>query len=340
MHSAADAFMGKPTVERLESKKDVGLKDYDISYKMLDDERYCQAKSVYKFLKHNAMYNSIFIDECCLRWEQDEAKSDGYYFYKCATLTSVKNFWLALHRVSSYRYTNEFKGKANYKMFQDTFREAHLQYNLRNPKEIAEHAEIDLDEQKKNQVARVPENIIRGLPPKVLHSDPNDKSGVTMALEEAFDCYLNKENNKEKIILMLPSSGYISEDVLTESIRNLITKFGSQVKFFAWFAFAEYDDILDNIERELAPIAPSPSSSTSTTEQPTSQKNSVSVDVKAFLDEKQNACLVTDYLMMEGYEAPTIVSLFGDISDKNIVTNYGKPNFCCRCTAQLIVVSI
>ena len=305
-----------------------------MSYKMFHNKEYCQSKILYEYARNTGEYNNVFVDECCLRWQQKGARSDGYYFLKCAALPNVQNLWVALHRVSSYRYSSSLKGQPNFRKFQSTFQEGNFELNLRNPKDIQEVSVSNLDAHLKKQVACIPENIIRGVAPITIGADPDDKDDVTRAVEEAFDHYLNKENNKEKIILTFPSCGYVAEQVLTQAIKNIVIKFSSKIKFFAYFAFAEYDDLLKNIQRELTPVAPSPYTSA----HPSSQHN-ISLDINTFLDEKENACLLTDYLMMEGYEAPTIISIFGELFDETIVANFTKTNICCRCTSKLILVT-
>ena len=316
--------------------KYLDMRDYDVSYKMFDDTTSCQPKVLYEYLRYNAAINNVFVDECCLRWAQNHSKSDGYYFWKCTMLEDIQNIWVALHRVSSFRYASAFKGQPNFELFEATFKEANLKMNLRNPKDIQEYSISNLDDVMKKQVASIPENLVRGVPPTIIVANPRSERQVVGSLEQAFDRYLNKEGNTEKIVVMCPSLGIIAKHVLEEAIKNVILKFRSQITFSAYFAFAEYNDIVKNLQRDIAPIEPGPSTSTLNR---TDSGLAVDFDINSFLGKAQNACLFSDYLMMEGSECTTVISLFGDATDKTIVANHTRTNTSCRSMARLIVIA-
>lgn len=291
-----------------------------------------------EFLKTRGDIDFVCLDEWLWHpWDAKRRNDDGeQHLINCCNLKTLSGLWLSLHRCAcndkcldttiEQTFHNQFANQPN------------LQFNLRNSGSIAQAA-LNKTPMQFVGDTKIGRTMLEGLP--VMHHkvNVNDEDNIKQKVEESLK-HCHQTLNQERILVVV-NGILVNKKVEAHKIVAIrgILKYCQKnaVKCFTYFTQDAYSDLINNLVEDLEDNDESTSSKEASHKQKLSEMV-ITTEPIPFI----NSCagiLITEDWLAEGYEASTLISMFGE-SFKNDENYWGTTdvNHYMRSVAHLVVL--
>ena len=287
----------------------------EMSLKLRENKEFCVTNVLLIFLRKRDDINFVLFDEAFLR-DKNRQKQDNDLdlLNECANIRHINGLWIALNNGSSVEYSKILKRAVT--KVEDKFDVPNLQFNMRSPRLIQECALSRQPIWRENEI-KIHEGLFAGLPPQVHCVDPKSLEKVICKFKESL-VYCNQMDKNGKVIVILGELDGGQNKKINKTSKELIKRlFQSSVEccvkfekpLNAYFHRQKFTDVL----KEFKLIKENPIE----------------------FVQSQTGVLISDHLITEGYECPSVISFYGGSSD--FFPTFTEVNFNMRCTANLVL---